>query len=306
MLAAGCASSGQTSGGASAAGGASNAGEDSLIEPEALARRFHEARPDEREGLILDVRTAEAYAAGHVAGAVHVDVTKWKDASLREESGLEHEVFWRRRIGELGVTGREPVYVYDDGRMTEAARVWFIFQHFNVPRVAVVNGGYRALEPLMRDGRMPMSRERAVPKAASFEPDPAAQGAVALVDRQRLRELVDSSAVQVFDSRTRDEFTGKEMQHNPRGGHIPSAINLTHKQLLDAQGRLKTPSALAGLFERAGFVRGRPIVTHCQSGGRASLAALAAQRAGYGPIFNYYLSFGDWSADASCPIETGE
>jgi len=33
---------------------------------------------------------------------------------------------------------------------------------------------------------------------------------------------------------------------------------------------------------------------------------LAAVRAGYGPVMNYYLSFGDWAADPGCPLVMSE
>ena len=73
--------------------------------------------------VVLDVRDAEAYQAGHVSGAVWVDLTAWKEASLATETGVDHETLWRERIGSLGVSGCEPVVIYDDGRMTEAVRV---------------------------------------------------------------------------------------------------------------------------------------------------------------------------------------
>ncbi len=203
------------------------------------------------------------------------------------------------------MSGREPVVIYDDGRMTEAARAWFIFQHFGVADAAVVNGGYLALEPLLADGRIPVSREATMPKRATFQPAADAKGGIGLVDRQRVREAIDRGEAQVFDARTPDEYTGKDRKSNPRGGHLPTAINLSHKKLLDASGRLKSPEELATLFQKAGFERGWPIITHCQSGGRSSLAALAAARAGYGPVMNYYLSFGEWAADATCPVLEG-
>jgi thiosulfate/3-mercaptopyruvate sulfurtransferase len=72
-------------------------------------------------------------------------------------------------------------------------------------------------------------------------------------------------------------------------------------------GRPRPPEELAALFDCAGFQGSHPIIiTHCDGGGRASLAALAAERAGYGPVMNYYLSFGDWAADARCPVVTPE
>jgi 3-mercaptopyruvate sulfurtransferase SseA len=44
------------------------------------------------------------------------------------------------------------------------------------------------------------------------------------------------------------------------------------------------------------------IVTHCEGGGRAALGAAAAVRAGFADVRVYYLSFGDWVRDESCPV----
>lgn len=49
----------------------------------------------------------------------------------------------------------------------------------------------------------------------------------------------------------------------------------------------------------AGFTPGDRIVTHCDGGGRAALAAL---RAGYAEVHAHYLSFADWAKDECCPV----
>jgi len=59
---------------------------------------------------------------------------------------------------------------------------------------------------------------------------------------------------------------------------------------------------LRGMMEQVGFGPGDYIVTHCEGGGRAALAAAAAQRAGFEDVRVYYLSFADWARDESCPI----
>jgi thiosulfate/3-mercaptopyruvate sulfurtransferase len=253
--------------------------------------------------VILDARSKDEYDKGHIAGAVWVDSSEWKEQSVALETGLNHETLWKNRIGALGISGREPILIYDDGSMTTAARIWFIFQHFGVPNTSVLNGGYPILKPLIKKGVIPVSQEPTKPIATKLEYTDNNSARVALIERQRVRQTVLNGQAQVFDTRTHKEYIGETLRNNSRGGHIPNAINLPHSKLLDAKGRLKSPQALAAILKKAGFKQGRPIITHCQSGGRGSLAALAADIAGYGPVLNYYLSFGDWAADVSCPID---
>lgn len=258
----------------------------------------------ERPIVLIDVRDEPVYNAGHVAGAVHVDAKQWKTDSLTDAADLTHVAFWRDRIGETGVSGATPVVIYDDGRMTEAARVWFILQHFGVGDVAVLDGGYPSLQPQIENGAIAVSTTPTRAEAVEFWPEHGHGGDVGLANRKQVTAALDNPRVQIFDTRTAGEYAGTNLRRNPRGGHIPRAVNLPHKDLLNADGRLKSREELAKIFKDAGFRKDRPIITHCQSGGRASLAALAAERAGYRHVMNYYESFGKWSADAGCPVET--
>jgi thiosulfate/3-mercaptopyruvate sulfurtransferase len=98
------------------------------------------------------------------------------------------------------------------------------------------------------------------------------------------------------------EFSGKDLRNNARGGHLPGAILLSHADLLRSDGRLKSAEELHDMLAAAGFKPSDRIVTHCDGGGRAALAALAAVRAGFTNVAAYYLSFSDWSRDESCPV----
>jgi thiosulfate/3-mercaptopyruvate sulfurtransferase len=67
-------------------------------------------------------------------------------------------------------------------------------------------------------------------------------------------------------------------------------------------GVVHSAPVLRAVLEGVGFGPGDHIVTHCEGGGRAALAAAAAVRAGYDDVRVYYNSFGDWARDESCPI----
>jgi thiosulfate/3-mercaptopyruvate sulfurtransferase len=255
---------------------------------------------DAEAWIVLDARTAEAYDAGHCPGAVYVPVAAWEAAAKQADTGLDNTAHWHGLVGGLGIDGTRPVAVYDDGRLTEAARVWFVLQHFGV-LAAVVDGGW----PLIY-ARAGFSVETipARPLAATFRAGRRSEQ-VGLVTRADVREALDSDA-RIFDARTAAEFAGEDLRKNARGGHLPGARRVGHADLIGQDGRLKSPNEIRLMLTEAGFQAGERIITHCDGGGRAALAALAAVEAGFSKVDAYYLSFSDWAKDESCPLVAGD
>jgi thiosulfate/3-mercaptopyruvate sulfurtransferase len=240
----------------------------------------------------LDARDQAAFEAGHAPGAVRVPVEEWDKAAKAAEIGFAQTAYWDDAFASLGLDYSAIAVAYDDGRMTNAARVWFILQYFGL-KAAILNGGW----PMLSSAAEPPPVEK--PSRGVFR-TVAGAGPVGLVDRETLKRQLDGEA-HVFDTRTRAEFTGEDMRNRTRGGHLPGARHLSHADLLD-NGLVRSPLVLRAMLERVGFGPGDHIVTHCEGGGRAALAAAAAVRAGYDDVRVYYLSFADWARDESCPI----
>jgi thiosulfate/3-mercaptopyruvate sulfurtransferase len=258
---------------------------DPVIEPAAL--------PSLGAFRLLDVREPAAFEPGHPAKAVRVPIEGWEVAAKTGETSFQNVAYWQHAIADLGVDERTPAVVYDDGRMTEAARVWFILQYFGA-QAFILNGGWPAIH-----GKDDLLATAAAPAGpAQFKARPGS-GSVGLVHRHTLKADLGAD-VRVFDARTADEFAGTDLRRNVRGGHLPGARLLSHASLLE-DGRLKPAGDLRDLLAGAGFQPGDHIVTHCDGGGRAALAA-AAVGAGYDDVRTYYLSFADWAKDESCPI----
>ncbi len=240
----------------------------------------------------LDARDQATFDAGRAPGAVRVPLDAWDAAIKSADTGFEKTAFWNDALGSLGVGPSVTAVAYDGGAMTNAARVWFILQYFGVECV-ILSGGWPAL------AAAPGLPASAGPSTGGFRASPGA-GSVGLVDRQTLKRQLDGDA-QVFDSRTHAEFTGEDMRKRTRGGHLPGARHLSHADLME-NGIVRPAPALRGMLEGVGFGPGDHIVTHCEGGGRAALAAAAAVRAGFDDVRVYYLSFADWVRDESCPV----
>ena len=127
-----------------------------------------------------------------------------------------------------------------------------------------------------------------------------------------LAELLERTpGLQLADTRTLDEFTGKE--HNKkaaRPGRIPGAKHLMWTEVLYLdQGvpRLKGPEEVRETFQAAGLDLEQPLVTYCQSGTRSSTLYYAALQTGADPtqIWNYDGSWAEYSRLEDLPAALG-
>jgi thiosulfate/3-mercaptopyruvate sulfurtransferase len=252
--------------------------------------------------ILLDARPEADFSRARLPGARSAAAQAW-DKLARSGNPLEDRAAWAARLGALGLDGSTPIIIYDAGGMTDAARVWFILQNAGAINVTILDGGLKVFQTLPGADRF-INTSTAIPShtATTFVPAPLTQAAAAPMNKGSLRSL-DRSRNQILDARTPDEFTGTDARGNARAGRVPGSVSIPHTDLIASSGRLKSGPELRSLFIAAGLDPSKPIVTYCQSGGRASLAALAAIEAGFGPVSNYYNSFGEWAADMTCPVE---
>lgn len=269
---------------------------DPIVEPETFAASLDRANPDR---VILDCRKVEDFAPTNIKGSRRVDLAEWSKKS-RSPGGLDDAAGWSDRIGALGISDTSVVYVYDAGGMTDAARVWFLLQRFGVRDIRVVNGGWKNLQPLLTEKHLQHGT------SSAFAPTTFAArvgGSIGVTSREDLKDIAAKKSMAVLDVRTTDEYTGKSAKEGDRGGHVPTATNLPHRDMLDENGRLRPATDLKQMLGGKSLKQNDEVVIYCQSGGRASLAALAAVRAGYTNISNYYMSMGEWLEDETCPIQ---
>ena len=262
-----------------------------LVEPTAV--------PTMKDLVILDARPRKDFDAARIPGARWVDAPAWAKAFGQGTDAKG----WSERIGALGIAAASKVVVYDDASLKDAARIWWILRYWGVGDVRLMNGawqGWRGSTKLIEEG------PAASPKPAAFEAKPRRER---LATKDDLLGVVraKTGGVQILDTRSEGEYCGTDKLSNPRGGAIPGAKHLEWSDLLEKDTqRFKPAAELRKLFEGAGVDLKKPVVTHCQSGGRASVAIFGLELLGAPAAKNYYASWAEWSADASAPIETHE
>jgi thiosulfate/3-mercaptopyruvate sulfurtransferase len=259
-----------------------------LLEPAELAK------PDvARQFTILDVRSEEAYQAEHVPGAHRVDHNAWKDAF---GDGEDAEA-WGKRIGQLGIRPDSKVVLYDDKGMKEAARIWWILRYWGLEDVRLLNGGWKTWKA---QGYPTSDQTPPPPDPARFKAEPRVKR---LATMKQILASLAGNELQIVDTRSEAEFCGLQKGGNQRAGAIPGAVHLEWSDLIDPQThRFKSPDELRELFAQAGIELDRPTVTHCQSGGRASVMVFGMELMGAGDVRNYYRSWNEWGNSEETPV----
>lgn len=248
--------------------------------------------------LVLDVRGAEDYAAGHLAGAVNVD---WKAFAIPERNGIVIEdVEQLQTIARgLGLRDGQTVLIYGGwgGDASSAGRLFWTLEYLGHDDVHLLEGDLAALE--------------AAGGTVDTAPVTPTPGDFTVERREQIRstftevvEAVQADNFVIVDTRTPEEFEGTELRGNPRGGHIPSAVHLEWTRVFDEAGNLRPDAELRSLVEGAGIVDGRLVIAYCQSGVRSSFFYAVLRRLGYANPQNYDGSSWEWSRAVDVEIET--
>ena len=251
---------------------------------------------------VLDVRYRmggppghSEYAAGHVPGAVYVDL----DAELADPPGaggrhpLPRTARFEAAMRRAGVSNDRPVVVYDDWSGLAAGRAWWLLRFHGHPDVRVL------------DGAWPAWRE----SGGEVETEPVAPGEGDFVARPGQLPMVEAEGVLdvpvLVDARAPERYRGETEPVDPVAGHIPGAVNVPTTTNLAADGRFRDAETLRALYAAAGVSGEEEVAVYCGSGVTATHDILALELAGIRAAL-YPGSWSGWITDPTRPVETAE
>lgn len=260
--------------------------------------------------VVIDTRAPDAFAAGHIPGAVNLhEIFTYLATSTPEGLTALRETF-ASAFGAAGLSGAETAVFYEasmNSGFGQSCRGYYLLSWLGYPKAMVLHGGLQA----WTTAGMPVTTEASTPVAAAFPLSDA--GLSVMVDRDGMLASLAQPEVVKLDVRDVDEWIGDSSspygkEFCPRKGRIPGAKWIEWYRLMkpSAAGPVfKSKDEILAECHSVGITADTPVILYCFKGARASNTLVALKEAGVKDVRMYFGSWNEWSRDPALPIESG-
>lgn len=253
---------------------------------------------DSRHDLMNPSIGPDAYAAGHIPGAIFMSIDHDLSAAKTGSNGrhpLPTPEAFATKLGGKGISNSSKVVVYDGGNAMYAGRLWWMLRWVGHSNVFVLDGG---IAQWQKEGRAVETQANALPTTAFSA---KADDAMRLTAAETLASLTDSSR-RILDARAMERYRGDVEPVDPVAGHIPGAFNRAFALNL-RDGVFKPADELRREFETVLAGRSPDQLIHqCGSGVSACANLIAMEHAGLSGSKLYAGSWSEWCADPARPV----
>ncbi|MEM6707390.1 MAG: rhodanese-like domain-containing protein [Pseudomonadota bacterium] len=264
-------------------------------------RAFHDELRREADAdpwLIVQVTSGERFEAMHLPGAQWVDPRELMHGGPPAPGLLPELPRLQALVQRLGYEPGRRVIALDDEGGGWAGRFLWTLDCLGQRNWAFLDGGLIA----WANAGLPLEQGSPVAAAPSawtgtLDPRP-------LATRDEVLTACTTGSAQIWDARSLEEHLGQRSA-SARAGRIPGAKHLDWLELMDPARDYQLPEDLAARINGAGIDLGAPVIAHCQTHHRSSLAYLTGRLLGAEGIRAYAGSWSEWGNDPTLPLETG-
>jgi thiosulfate/3-mercaptopyruvate sulfurtransferase len=276
---------------------------DLLVTPDTVKANIGKA-----DWVVVDCRNLKDYAKGHIPGAISLGKrckSALRDATARAFRDVSK---YEKLLGKVGIGNDTHVVFYHGNLKTlnDATVAFWILELLGHDKVHVLNGG---LEAWRKAGNR-LDNEPVRKSPTTFK---ARSKASAYSETDEILEVASGEAqsVQLVDSRTANEYIGKDIRAI-RGGHVPNTtLNVSHLDTL-----LQTKNAKTGKMEPSGYLdpdaaskafgsldKNKRTIAYCQTGTRSTLTYLQFRLLGFNDAANWDESWRVYGSQLDFPVE---
>ena len=239
----------------------------------------------------------DAYAAGHIDGAIYVDLENDLSGIKTGTNGrhpLPDAGKWTETRQRLGIDPATHVIAYDSHGSVYASRLWWMLRAIGHDKVQVLDGG-------LASWKGKTGTALVTPAPLDKRPAPRPFEGLVLVDAV-LNNLASQHKT-IVDARSPDRFHGQNETLDPVAGHIPGSLNRFYASNLEER-TFKSSDILRNEFSALlGSSRAADVIHSCGSGVTACHNLLAMEYAGLGGSRLYAGSWSEWCTDPARPVE---
>lgn len=269
-----------------------------LIESEQL-----HAQLDHPMLRIIDLSRTSVYTQLHIPNAIHIRPNMLVQQLDYATGQLPDHAALQQLIIRLNISKDHHVVVYDDEGGAWASRLIWTLHHLGFERTSLLNGGIHA----WLAAGFPITAQTTIstPTTELFDIPTQVIGQYR-IEYPQLLEMVQQQAVQLWDCRTKEEYTGQRLAAR-RGGHIPGAYHFEWSTALNRKNHLKLHplQRTQQRLEQLGLRADQPIVVYCQSHHRSALAYVIGRLLGW-QVLAYDGAWSEWGNHPNSPIVSGE
>jgi 3-mercaptopyruvate sulfurtransferase SseA len=260
--------------------------------------------------VIIDVRSASDYSAGHIPGAINIPMG-WGGAPFDDSSYTSAD--WQyyqlqpaaasTYLGGKGVSNTNKIVVYGAkaDNLVLSGRMFWMLEYLGATDVHILDGGY---EKWVSDGHTTTTTATTLP-ATTFSYSLVSSR---IATKAEVLAHYSNPSYAIVDSRNAADTgptsvsTGWHLPFNTQ--HIPNAVNILITDFLNSDKTVKSYSDIKALLDGKGITSGKTVITNCYVGYRSSQEYFIFRLMGY-DVSNYNGSWGDWNADVTyLPRET--
>jgi thiosulfate/3-mercaptopyruvate sulfurtransferase len=268
-----------------------------LLSPQEL-----QAKLNDPQVRIIDIRDAKTFAADHIPGAVHASYRDWRgpDSSPGELPPLPKLT---KLVQSLGLTPATHAVVVSSGADASdfgaSARVYWTLKVLGLKELSVLNGGVKAWSA----AKLPMSKDENLIATSRYEPQ---LDASLIATTQEVAQRIKSGDSVLIDARPEAFFNGEtRMALAKVPGTLPGAVNLRHDKWFANGSSEFVPLAQARQIAAASPIDpAKETVSFCNTGHWAATNWFAMSEVlGQKNVKLYPGSMTEWSRDPSLPMQ---